>query len=311
MAGIDLSILVCSTHTRWSGFGQEIQRQLWGQYEQLPENYQSRVEIIMLTDNKTMMLGHKRNVLVGMAQGRYVQFVDDDDRVEPDMIRTILDATYRGADTITFLAQVSLNGETPKPCRYSLRYLVDKNTAAGYERVPNHICAIKRDLATRVSFPHLPYGEDSGYAKLLRPFLRTETHIDRVLYHYDYSSETTGRRTGRDLARRNGRHNAVTGATTPRCMRRRGDARRIGRRGGGLGDASGELWKSPYESTAALRAPKRTRRRGRRAGACTRRRGRRAGACRAPQPSSPRSAASSLARASQRLAAAAAPPSPL
>ena len=188
---IDLSILVCSTHTRWSGFGQEIQRQLWGQYEQLPEDYQNRVEIILLTDNKRMMLGHKRNLMVGMAQGRYVQFVDDDDRVEPDMLATILDATDADADAITFLAGVSINGGAPKPCRYSLRYSTDANTADGYERMPNHICAVKRDLATRVSYPHLPYGEDSGYARLLRPLLRTEHHIDRVLYHYDYNSATT------------------------------------------------------------------------------------------------------------------------
>jgi GT2 family glycosyltransferase len=189
--GIDLSILVCSTHTRWEGFGQEIQRQLWGQYAQLPEDYQSRVEIVMLTDNKKMMLGHKRNVMVGLAQGRYVQFVDDDDRIEPDMIRTVLDATDADRDVITFLALVSLNGQTPKTCRYSLRYTEDRNTDTGYERMPNHICAVKRDLATRVSFPHLPYGEDSGYAKLLRPLLRTETYIDRVLYHYDYNLATT------------------------------------------------------------------------------------------------------------------------
>lgn len=188
---VDLSILICSTHTRWSGFGQEIQRQIWGQYGQLPEDYQSRVEIVILTDNKMMMLGHKRNLMVGMAQGRYVQFIDDDDRIEPDMIRTVLDATTADSDVITFLASVSLNGAAPKVCRYSLDYLKDNNTDDGYERIPNHICAVKRDLATRVSYPHLPYGEDSGYSKLLRPLLKTETHIDRVLYYYDYNSQTT------------------------------------------------------------------------------------------------------------------------
>jgi GT2 family glycosyltransferase len=191
MMTIDLSILICSTHTRWEGFGQEIQRQIWGQYNALPEDYKGRVEIVMLTDNKRMMLGHKRNLMVGMAQGRYIQFIDDDDRIEPDIIRAVLDAIQDDNDVVTFLASVSLNGEPPKPCRYSLDYLTDKNTATGYERMPNHLCAVKRDLATRVSFPHLPYGEDSGYAKLLRPLLRTETHIPRVLYHYDYSSETT------------------------------------------------------------------------------------------------------------------------
>ena len=67
--------------------------------------------------------------------------------------------------------------------------------------------------------------------------------------------------------------------------------RRTGRRaapvrGGGLGDASGELWKCACESAAAMRALKRARRRGRRAGTCG-----------VPQPSSPCPTASSLARA--------------
>jgi len=159
--------------------------------------------------------------------------------------------------------------------------------------------------APRVGTPRDAERRSAPQGQLVRrPSLR-----GRAPYRHDaqqpshYRSETTGRRAGRDPARRNGRHNALV-----QCMRRRGGARRIGRHGGGLGDASGELWKSPCESTAALRAPKRARRRGRRAGACGRRRGRRAGACGAPQPSSPRSAASSLARASQRLATAAAPP---
>ncbi|HJT91695.1 MAG TPA: hypothetical protein VJ777_07085, partial [Mycobacterium sp.] len=33
--------------------------------------------------------------------------------------------------------------------------------------------------------------EDSGYSKLLRPLLKTEHAIGRVLYHYDYSDVTT------------------------------------------------------------------------------------------------------------------------
>lgn len=188
---IDLSILICSTHTRSETFGRAIQKQVWSQYEALPREYRERIEILMLTDNKTQMLGHKRNVMVDMAQGRYIQFIDDDDRIEPDMFRSVLDATATDADAITFLVSVSLNGARPKICRYSKDFTEDRNTAQGYERLPNHICCVKRDLALQISFPHLLYGEDSGYAKLLRPLLATEHHIPRVLYHYDYSVETT------------------------------------------------------------------------------------------------------------------------
>jgi len=188
---IDLSVLICSTHTRSTTFGPAIQKQVWDQLAALPAEDQARIEILMLTDNKSMMLGFKRNTMVDMAQGRYVQFVDDDDRIAPDMFRRVLDATASNADVITFLAAVSLNGNSPKTCHYSLDYVEDRNTENGYQRVPNHICAIRRDLARQVSYPHVAYGEDSGYSRLLRPLLRTEHHIDRVLYFYDYCLETT------------------------------------------------------------------------------------------------------------------------
>lgn len=188
---IDLSILIPSTHTRSQSFGRAIQSQVWSQYEALPREYQDRIEILMLTDNKKMMLGHKRNTMVDIAQGRYVQFIDDDDRIEPDMFRSVLDATESDADVITFLASVSLNGKAPKPCRYSIDFDEDRNTPAGYERLPNHICCVKTDLARLVSYPNIAYGEDAAYSKLLRQHLKTEHHIPRVLYYYDYNVETT------------------------------------------------------------------------------------------------------------------------
>lgn len=188
---IDLSVLICSTHTRWNTFGQNIQAQLWTQYNALQSEYQDRIEIIMLTDNKKMMLGQKRNVMVDMAQGRYVAFVDDDDRVDPNYLTSLLHATETDADVITFLVSVSLNGHKPKLCRYSIEFKHDHNTTTGYERLPNHICAVKRELASQVSFPNLPYGEDSAYSKLLLPLLKTERHLPVVLYHYDYDAETT------------------------------------------------------------------------------------------------------------------------
>jgi GT2 family glycosyltransferase len=188
---IDLSVLICSTHTRWQTFGKRIQEQVWAQYEALSADMQMRVEILMLTDNKAMMLGHKRNVMVDAAQGRYVVFVDDDDRLEPDYLDSLLSATSHDADVITFLVNVSINGGEPKICRYSKDFRADHNTTDAYHRLPNHICAVKRELVSQVSFPNLAYGEDSAYSKLLHPLLDSEFCIDRVLYHYDYADSTT------------------------------------------------------------------------------------------------------------------------
>jgi glycosyltransferase involved in cell wall biosynthesis len=188
---IELSILICSTHTRWRTFGRAIQEQVWEQYDALPADDQRRVEILMLTDNKQMTVGDKRNTLVGAAQGRYVAFVDDDDRIEADYLAALLAATGSGADVITFWAAVTINGGPVKLCHYGLEFDRDRNTALRYERLPNHICAVLREVALRLRFPSTSYGEDAVYARALKAFLLSEQHIPRVLYHYDYSDATT------------------------------------------------------------------------------------------------------------------------
>jgi len=189
--GIALSILIPSVHTRWDNFAQKIQSQIFGQYNALGKADQDRVEILFVMDTKTIQLGDKRNEMVRLAKGEYVVFVDDDDRIEPDYITSLLAATASGADVITFHAKVSLDGNAPLLCRYSLKYANDANTGNEYHRIPNHICAVKRSLVLRTPFPSKLCGEDREYAKDLRPLLRTEHAIERVLYHYDYNRTTT------------------------------------------------------------------------------------------------------------------------
>lgn len=188
---IDLSILVCSVHTRYDGFLLKIEKQLFDQYNALSEDDKARLEILVLTDNKAMMLGHKRNKMVELAQGKYIVFVDDDDRIADDYVQQLLEATSSDADSIVFQAEVSLNGEPSKLCYYSKDVRKDYNTPSAYHRIPNHICCVKRALALKSSFPNVLYGEDAGYGKVLLPHLKTEHKIDKVLYYYDYNADTT------------------------------------------------------------------------------------------------------------------------
>jgi hypothetical protein len=171
---------------------------LFDQYAALSDYDQERVEIVVLTDNKKIMLGHKRNLLVEMAQGKYVVFVDDDDRIAEDYISTLLKATEYDADCISFTAEVSLNGEAPKLCYYSKDNQADYNTSDAYLRIPNHICCVKRDVSLKSSFPNVLYGEDAGYSKVLLPNIKTEYKIDKVLYYYDYNHATTETQTWRN-----------------------------------------------------------------------------------------------------------------
>ena len=192
---IDLSILVCSVHTRYNTFLPKIQNQLYDQYNALIPRDRERVEIIILADNKKQVLGRKRNLMVDMAQGKYIVFVDDDDRIAEDYVDALLKATASDADSIAFRAEVTLDGGWPKICYYSKDFGVDYNDAEEYYRIPNHICCIKRSVALMAPFPSIAYAEDVGYSKSLLPNLKTEYKIDRVLYYYDFSTTTTETRT--------------------------------------------------------------------------------------------------------------------
>ena len=188
---IKLSILIPSVHTRRNTFLPKIQDQIYGQIDNLSEFEKSKVEVIVLSDNKTLMLGDKRNIMAEMAQGKYIQFVDDDDRVSEDFVKTLLDATEKDADVISILAEVTINGSMPKICDYSIKHKKDYNTSSRYYRIPNHICCVKKEISLKSSFPSLKYAEDQAYSKLLISHLKTEYKINRVLYYYDYNDNVT------------------------------------------------------------------------------------------------------------------------
>jgi glycosyltransferase involved in cell wall biosynthesis len=186
-----LSILVCSTQNRYNNFLLNILKQLFDQCKALPLHLSSEVEVITVIDNKTRMLGTKRNDMLNMAQGDYVVFVDDDDRVSDDYVQQLLDSVSVGADIITFEVEVSLNGKEPKPCYYDMRYKADYNLPDSYHRLPNHIMAVKRELALATKYQDILKGEDADYSKRLAPLLKTQHIIEKVLYYYDYSDVTT------------------------------------------------------------------------------------------------------------------------
>lgn len=175
----DLSILVCSVSERADNFAVSIQRQINDQVNRLesPE----RVEVIVLTDNRHMSIGTKRNHLVNMASGRYTVFVDDDDEITPDYVASLLEATKSGADVLTFNLEYRLNGKKMRVLRHSLKYTDDNRRGLN---TPRHTSAVKRDIALKLPFPESSYGEDFDWATRLLKVAKTEHNTDRTLYIY-------------------------------------------------------------------------------------------------------------------------------
>lgn len=187
-----LSILVCSVTTRFNNFLPNIIKKLHKQAEMF-----EGVEIICLLDNKTIMLGDKRNELVKLSCGKYVVFVDDDDDISDDYIEKLFFATDSNVDIINFTVSVSLNGGEYKPCLYNMDYENDYNETntegqiVSYRRLPNHIMCVKRELAIDTIYPSIIRGEDAGYSKSLKPKLKSQLILNDTLYYYNFNQETT------------------------------------------------------------------------------------------------------------------------
>lgn len=181
-----LSILIPTLHSRAIQFNQLIDfLMLHG------ERYIGDFEIISHMDNKEMSVGAKRNYLLSIACGDYVTFIDDDDTVSAEYIPSLLEAINSGDDVICFKVMRYDRGQMDRPVFYSNLVESDVNTREIYYRLPNHLMCVKREHAIATGFKEVNFGEDSDYAKRLKPLLKTETQINRILYNYMYDSRTS------------------------------------------------------------------------------------------------------------------------
>lgn len=179
---ISLSVLICTIPSRT----RSLIRLLY-MLEKQAKN--KPVEILFLGDNRIMSVGKKRNKLLEMASGKYVTFIDDDDRISENYIDSILSKTNNNSDVIVFGAKISENGSEYKSVVYDRNFKHDKNLPNKYERMPNHLMATKRDLALKAGFPEQSFAEDHEYAKRLQKLTKCQSVITDTLYYYDFDEK--------------------------------------------------------------------------------------------------------------------------
>ena len=160
------------------------------------------VEVLVLIDNRKRSIGHKRNALVSIAQGDFVAFVDDDDRVASDYVDSLLAKIGDGTnasqpDVIVFDVWVSgyyeRHGLSDRLCSYDLDH-AHQTLTDRYHRKPNHLMAWRTSLVKQEPFSDSSSGEDTDWAhRICRRFgkqIRQE-RIDKVLYSYDFDTNDT------------------------------------------------------------------------------------------------------------------------
>ncbi len=180
-----LSILILTVPSRTEKFLPKITNKLTAQAVDKP------VEVLWLGDNYAMSIGEKRNRLLSIAKGDYVCFVDDDDDVSDDYVDLILAATRRSPDVIVFQSEYTEDGKNPRPVYFDMAFSRDVNHAASFDRIPNHLCPIKRDIALEIPYAKISMGEDSDYAQRLLRKVKSQTKINKRIYFHRFSYSTS------------------------------------------------------------------------------------------------------------------------
>lgn len=174
-----LSVVVASVPER--------HHQLQTLYDRTVSSAPSDVEVLVLTDNRSMSIGRKRQLLNMMASGEYVVHVDDDDTLSLDFVDSLLEAirSNRGVDVITFLVEVCIDEGSRKPCVYSPSFAENMNFDDHYQRLPNTRCCFRRRLALKEEIPDMAFGEDDAWGRRIAPHIQSHYAIPRVLYFYN------------------------------------------------------------------------------------------------------------------------------
>lgn len=168
-----------------------------GLYREIYKN--GEVEILYLStarqsdDNRVEnSIGFKRNILLGLADGEYLDFIDSDDRIGPNYFKHAFEGIDRGVDVCGLTGIITEDGQNPKKFVHSMQYDSWFEKDGVYYRNNNHLNVIRSSIAKKMHFPETNMGEDHDYSKqLLRSgMIKTEYwEPETILYYYDYVSK--------------------------------------------------------------------------------------------------------------------------
>lgn len=141
-----------------------------------------------------MKIGDKRNLLLSMATGKYVAFIDDDDMVPEYYIQRIIDVIKEeDVDVIGINGTISIMYRQGIKSHHKFFHTIRNQqyyeSNRGFERPPNHLNPMRRDIAVQFTFPGSNLGEDTDWAmKICRSGkLKKEHYIQEPMYFYDYN----------------------------------------------------------------------------------------------------------------------------
>lgn len=177
---IVLSILICSIPSR----RRQLERLV--DYLRWQMSYVDQWTEICVDLDDSATVGEKRQRLLNRAVGEYVAFIDDDDWVDSKYIERVLKACNEQKDCCSLVGVITEDGINPRRFEHSHAHDGWFTREDGvYIRTPNHLNAVKRELALRVGFASKNVGEDHDFSKKIKPLILSEASTgEAALYYY-------------------------------------------------------------------------------------------------------------------------------
>lgn len=192
---VNLSVLILTVPKRVPTFFSKLVQCLENQTKDRKD-----VEVLGLYDNKKRTVGEKRNILLNVAKGKFIAFVDDDDRVSPDYISSITEAIINNpeADCIVFdcLCTIIKNGKVTvkRHCKYGIEFTsfgITTPDGRNWAGKPVHTMAYSSKIAKQIPFPARNFKEDFEWSNKACLEIKNQIRINKILYYYDYNTATT------------------------------------------------------------------------------------------------------------------------
>lgn len=191
---IKLSILVPTIPSRINNFYLRLMNNLLNQIKSYND-----IELISFFDNKKRSIGSKRDEMLKLAQGEYLVFIDDDDRISEDYIREIMFSLYNNPETdcVVFDNLTSINGGEGILCKYGIEFNHGYiNDGKEWRGKPAHTMVYRSEIAKKHNFNDMKSSEDYDWVSRAWLDIKKQTRINKILYYYDANYETTSETAG-------------------------------------------------------------------------------------------------------------------
>lgn len=154
-------------------------------------NLVDEIDAVVSKDNKEKSIGAKRDQMYKISKALFTVQIDDDDDVPDDYVKTLYDTIVANPDVdcIGYAERCIMDGVT-KYSKISNQFTEWATRSDGYERTPFFKIPIRTTLCQQVGVSDMRFGEDHDFANRIKPLIKSEVYLDKVMYHYTGNSLT-------------------------------------------------------------------------------------------------------------------------